>query len=365
MLEFVPHPCFFQSLSSILLRPLNNQFPVPIPKQHPAASTEQSVPGTKQNKRGDPRKKKGKRGGNRHGKTRYPEWLKAKQSGVFHAIFLLQDDVKNTQLADLNDPGRTHKYLFPVPTNPRLIKGVPFKIRRFALVTKEEVFSLNRKTPEDVNAYFLSNLNDTVELMDIGNATNPTRIFLCSDEDFSLAMSMKGMIPFTFEGIQYVHRETDQSINLLPGVCVSIWFCEDGIVKRFTLQDGQMVQDRFGSFYAGRCIVPCGGTNGYVGVRYSSRARPSPPLGPGTVVTGSYFRQHYSQDQMQPIVQAKMFEAARDAKTAVLKKYSTYLTFVGLNTGGRVIWGTMGKSWRNTTALTRGGVIVSCKSNTK
>jgi hypothetical protein len=228
------------------------------------------------------------------------------------------------------------------------------------MVNKDEVYSFHCQTDEKIIVLLKANNNEMVELLDFGDGKDPTRFFLCSEADFEEAMSIKGgMVGFSFRNINYISIVSTDSNSLLPGVCISMWLQTDAIKNRFDLEDAQMIQDRWGSWFGGRVRVPSQGTYGYLGPKYSTRARVlSPTTGPGTVVISSYFRQHYNQDHFQPYLQAKIYEAARDAKELINRMYPTYNTFVGLNTGDRVIW-TQGRSHRNTTSLTRAGLIVT------
>jgi hypothetical protein len=174
--------------------------------------------------------------------------------------------------------------------------------------------------------------------MDFHSGDKPVRIFICTEEDFEEASALKGMGVFIFWDIEYTHTLTDESFNLLPGVCVSIWYQDGDVASHFNLDDTQMIQDRYGRFFGARASVPSVGINGYMGVRFSPRPRPTPALGPGTVVTGSYFRQGYNQDHLHPYLQTKVNRAASDATLSLGRRYPTYMKCVGYDTCDRTIW---------------------------
>jgi hypothetical protein len=294
------------------------------------------------------------RGGRRHGQTRYPDWLRSKKGVPYVTIFMMKSDLKRTQLAVLSDPGVETSYLIPIPSEERRKLGVPFPIRKFGLVTSDDAFLLGRLNRQ--GAKNCLSHSPSIELLDFSGGDEPVRLFVCSDEDFDKVMALKGMSFFTFRGLQYAHMTTDISFNMLPGVCVSIWYTDDDVANRFDLLDAQMIQDRYGRFFGARASVPSVGINGYMGVRYSARPRPTPALGPGTVTTGSYFRQTYNQDHLHPYLQTKVNKAAQDATLSLGRRYATYMKFVGYETCDRTIW-TQGMSVRNSLALTAHGMI--------
>ena len=261
------------------------------------------------NKRRSRCPKRSKRGGQRHSKkTKYPDWLRNKHVPCMLTVYILKDDLDSHPLTFLatfkSQSANDSVYLMPNPLKKKTPSKTPFSSMEYIVLSRDLVVLLHGKTTAEVLS--LTKDCQRFSLLSFEYKDLPVRFLLCSPSQFEEAQNRTCTVSESFDGkFHYCYETSDESNNILPGVCVSVWHFQEQMASTFDTDDAQRVQDRFAHFFGSRGSIPCQAINGYIGPRYSSRPTLSPNLGPGTTYAASYQRSYYEKDYLHPYLQKK------------------------------------------------------------